>query len=276
MTFTPKIIEFIENNFDTKLIENKNFLEAFKNVVTSELDLKCYLREIILTDLSKYKAVAAYYKESKIMYVDPNGVIKELELLNLDINSRTIIFQFFIALIHETSHVNQIYKFEKSKSFSTYEICLAHSELVKSGNIHLDLGANIRMDKTKGKRLYLENDRLFPIEREAEIGAWEVMLPIYERLRQENIREIEQLRNAYSDLLFEDYDLNNCPLEKFYNLIDRHDIFNTLDFSKYNVHERCLCGMPLTGAEYSEELEKSLTPLKKVEIFYLHLISYII
>lgn len=264
MIFTPKIIEFIENNFDMKLIENKNFLESFKDVITRELDLKYYLREIIIGDLSKYKAVAAYTQERKQMVIDSNGVKKELELLNIDMNSRTIAYQIFISLLHETTHINQIHKFETLKSLSTYEKCLVHSELVRLGYKHLDLKAKVKnSDRLEGRRLCTKNGLLFPTEREAEIGAWEVMIPIYESLRQENIREIEQLRNAYSDLLFEDYDINNCPLEKFYNLIDRQDIFNTLDFSKYNVHERCLYGMPLTGSEYFEELEKSLTPLKK-------------
>lgn len=263
MKFPPKIIKFIENNFDIRKIEDEQFLRTFKNLITSELNLNSYLREISFRDLSKYKAVAYYSQESKQIVMNPNGIKKELELLSIDINPRTIAYQIFIALLHEITHINQIHEFETSKTFNTYELCLAHSQLVRLGYIHLNLKAKPKTsDKLEGRRLYLENGILFPIEREAEITAWEFMLPIYEKLMIDNIREIEQLRASYSSLIFEDYE-ETSPLEKFYTLIDRHDIFEKLDFKSYNTHERCLYGMPLTAEEYFEELEKSLTITKR-------------
>jgi len=263
MKIPSKIIEFIENNFLMQELENEKFLNAFKDTITTELDLKHYLKEIIIRDLSKYKAVAYYSQESKQIVMDPNGVKKELELLGIDINPRTIAYQIFIALLHEITHINQIHEFETSKTLDTYELCLSHSELVRLGYIHLNLKAKPKIsDKLEGRKLYKENGLLFPTEREAEITAWEFMLSIYEKLMIDNIREIEQLRESYSELLFEDYE-ETCPLEKFYALIDRHDIFEKFDFSGYNTHERCLYGMPLTDEEYFEELEKSLTITKR-------------
>ena len=76
MKFPPKIIECIENNFDIRKIEDEQFLRAFKNLITSELNLNSYLREISFRDLSKYKAVAYYSQESKQIVMNPNGIKK--------------------------------------------------------------------------------------------------------------------------------------------------------------------------------------------------------
>ena len=72
MKIPSKIIEFIENNFLMQELENEKFLNAFKDTITTELDLKHYLKEIIIRDLSKYKAVAYYSQESKQIVMDPN------------------------------------------------------------------------------------------------------------------------------------------------------------------------------------------------------------
>lgn len=255
--FTNNIIELIENNFYLEVLSNKNFLEKLRDVVIKELSLKGYLTKITTANLSKYNAVALL-GETEI-YLDKNMVIENLKLLEISSSPRTITYEYYASILHEIIHVIRQRDFEKRKDLRTHNKCIIHSELVRKGNISLSPNnpPSIK-DKLAAKKLYEKSGILFPIEREAEIISRQTALEIFDKVYEEYLKEREELRELYSDVLLNYYDLPTCPLEAFYKLIKREDIFKSLSFDGYSTHEKCIYGMPLTEEEYISEIEKSL------------------
>lgn len=255
--FTNKVIELIEDNFYIKALKNKSYLEKLKDVIKKELNLETYLTNITTADLSKYKAVAML--EGTSIYLDENAIIEYLKNFEINISPRTITYEYYASILHEIIHIIQQKYLQKRKELKTHEICRLHSELVIQGNISLNPNNSPSIqEKIQAQTLYKKEGILFPTEIEAEIISRQITLEIFDKVYEEYLKEKEELREFYCYLLLEIYDLPSCPLEEFYKLIKREDIFKALNFSEYNIQERCIYGMPITEEEYDTQIEETL------------------
>lgn len=255
LEFGPDLEEFIKVNFDRKNIFDNGFLKEMREVSLKDRKFS-YIEQIeskfvLLRGLD----TCAVYDEQRIKIYKINKMLQYLfimKIFNMRYNKDGFKIFVYAGILHEIMHSYHLDMFINDKSQDTLNTIIKHSMMVCNGDIELSGKKVSYSDEVKADQLYKKYYSFFPEEIHAFMTSLYFMLNVYTNLKPQNVNVIYDF---YAYLILsnvETYifkDKIYSPINRFYKIINRLDIFYKLDFDKYDLREKFVYGMPLTREE---------------------------
>ena len=265
------IKEFILNNWDLNKIIDPNVLEAFVKVLQTNLNIKDYLTDIEIRDMSSMPYPAAYNIKNKKIVIDLNALIFKAEnyvttASDLGQNPDDIVlFSFYKAILHEAIHASEQKQIFEENLKTSLSRLLTFSYNITEGYFDFnDLHEPTYEEKLKGKELYRNYHNYFLHERHADVGACLLMVDILSEL---NIKDIGYY-NFFVRVLFDGYKddpKKDNPLNDFLKIVN---VSPFEDYQNLSLMDRFAFGLPLTKEELASLKDQiaakmTLTSLKR-------------
>ncbi len=264
MVFSKEFSSFILENFKREDYSDKVYLEEFRKLLVVFNEMDFLVQDIICGDLKESDVLAIYYNKSIVFDVNKiNDYVKDLKSYGIISSEFNNFLSFIIPqiLIHEVSHAYQDLVTINGKDL--WSKILRDSARIYSGDLRLKTCMPSVEDRLLGEKLYNMYHYLFPGEREAEMISFDFMRKLYGKAFLDDIIGIMDLESIYHNIFIQGYAFYNngevtCPLREFYSVSGNIDVYNTFDFSEYDVSTREIYGMPLTRKEFDSERFKIL------------------
>lgn len=266
MIFNDNILDFISENFYVEDFFDKKFLTKLREYFVKEINLGDRVKTIEKGSPLSLSNTFVYFSDKKLIKYYIFNIKHTFKCFCKDYEidfDDAWNFYFYQMILHEFTHPYQdLIRKELSHDNSSLLNTLRHSDRVVEGDyrIRKKYMVPLFIRKKIGEHIYNAIYSYIPDERHAQAVSYDTMLKIYSRMFPDKESELLVFSNMFADemyLGYEDIEEGSCSLREFYKYIKREDIFNDLDFSSYNSHERYLYGMPLSLEELVNE-EKRL------------------
>jgi len=242
-------------------IYDLEFLRSFCEYFVRDNALSSFLNNILFGDLNRYGSSSIYDRKKGVIVIDEKAIESDIELLYKSYyisrcDERYKFSIFIFKIIHECTHVYQL-PLMRSKKCQLLRDIFAHSLQIMDGYINL----RGKKNSISSSMFYNANHDLFPTERHANLVAYDFLLSIIQSLYPDDIELISDILCLFDDSLclgyhFDDEEIS--PLEEFYRLISREDLFSGFSFQEYSDREKLMYGMPMDYLVYNKERMKIL------------------